>query len=283
VTTGHIAHPQQRGNHTMKMKHKSFPLRIEVKEDGDTRTVEGWASTFGNKDSYDDIVVRGAFVDSINERLPKMLWQHDSAQPCGVWTAAQETDKGLYVKGELLDTTLGNDIYKMLKAGAITDMSIGYSVKEATYDQPTGVRTLKKIDLWEVSLVTFPANDQANITIVKSAMEDIDAAADMLDQVVGMCDAYASGEMQPTPEMLVTIAQMLLQAQGLLEEPEGDDEDKGKSKPSPKILERILREAGLSRNDARGVVSKGYTAIATPREAGGQELTKLCELFNQMK
>ena len=266
----------------MRMKHKSFPLRIEVKGDDAARTVEGWASTFGNKDHHDDIVMPGAFADSIKERMPKMLWQHDSGQPVGVWTAAAETDQGLYVKGELLDTTLGNDVYKMLKAGAITDMSIGYGTKEAAYDQATGVRRLKKLDLWEVSLVTFPANDRASVTMVKAAMDEIDAAADLLDQACGICEAYGSGDMQPTAETLATVAQIVRQAQSLMEEPDEDEEDEGKSKNlGPKAIERILREAGMSRGNARGVLAKGYTAIAIPREAGQQELNELTPMFKE--
>ena len=263
----------------MKLQHKSFPLTIELKDD-EARTIEGWASTFGNKDSYDDIIVPGAFAETIKSRMPKMLWQHDSQQVIGVWESATETAQGLYVKGHILDTTLGADAYKLAKAGAIDSMSIGYSVKEATYDQPTGVRTLKKIDLWEVSLVTFPANEKAQITMVKAAMEEIDAASDLLDQACGVCDAYAGGDMEPTIEAMATVAQLVRQAQGLLEEP--DEGDEGKSKFTPKTVERILREAGMSRSDARGVLAKGYMAIATPREAGEQELTKLCNLFNQI-
>lgn len=266
----------------MSMKHKSFHLS-ELKTDDESRTVEGWASTFGNKDSYDDIVMPGAFAESIRARMPKMLWQHDSDRPVGVWTAAAETVQGLYVKGTLLDTTLGADVYKMLKAGAITDMSIGYATKEATYDQATGVRMLKKLDLWEVSLVTFPANDRANITMVKAAMEDIDAAADLLDRVTGMCDAYAAGDMQPTAEAMATVAQLVRQAQAMLEEPDGDEGEKAAKAFTPKSIERILREAGMSRGDARGVLAKGYTAIAAPCEAGGQEHERFIKFINSLK
>ena len=265
----------------MKLQHKQFAIH-DLKMDDESRTVEGWASTFGNKDSGDDIIVAGAFADSIRVRKPKMLWQHDSHQVIGVWESAVETDQGLYVKGTILDTTLGNDAYKLAKAGAIDSMSIGYAVKDSSYDQKTGVRTLKKLDLWEVSLVTFPMNDRATITRVKAAMDDIDAATDLLDQATGICDAYAGGDMEPTPETMATVAQLVRQAQGLLEEPEGDDGE-GKSKPTPKILERILREAGMSRSDARGVLAKGYTAIATPREAGGHELTTLFHHLNTLE
>ena len=96
-----------------------------------------------------------------------MLWQHNTTQPVGVWESATETPQGLYVKGRILDTTLGNDVYKLLQAGAIDTMSIGYTVNDSSTDYQAGVRQLKEVDLWEVSLVTFPANDQAKITAVR--------------------------------------------------------------------------------------------------------------------
>ena len=266
----------------MNLKHKQFAIH-DFKMDADSRSVEGWASTFGNKDHGDDIIVPGAFADSIKARKPKMLWQHDSKHVIGVWDSATETDQGLYVKGRIIDTALGEDAYKLAMAGAIDSMSIGYAVKDSAYDQKTGVRTLKKLDLWEVSLVTFPMNDRAQITMVKAAMEDIDAASELLDQACGMCDAYAGGDMEPTGEAMATIAQLVRQAQSLLEEPEGDEGDEGKSKFTPKNIERILREAGMSRGDARGVLAKGYTAIAAPREAGGQEHERFVNFINSLK
>ncbi len=267
----------------MKMKHKQFVIH-DLKMDDESRTVEGWASTFGNKDHGDDIIAAGAFSESIKARKPKMLWQHDSSQIIGVWDSASETDQGLYVKGRILDTSLGNDAYTLAKAGAIDSMSIGYAVKDSSYDQKTGVRTLKKLDLWEVSLVTFPMNDKATITMVKAAMEDIDEASDLLDQVTGMCDAYAAGEMQPTAAAMATVAQLVRQAQSLLEDPDGDEEGEGKAREfTPKSIERILREAGMSRGNARGVIAKGFTAIAAPREAGGQEHDAFVKFINTLK
>src|SRR5262249_32836940 len=108
------------------MEVKQFAL--ELKADAETRTIEGWASTFGNKDSDDDIIVPGAFADSIKVRTPKMLWQHRSDQVIGIWDEAKETQQGLYVKGHILDTTLGSDAYTLAKAGAIDSMSIGFSI-----------------------------------------------------------------------------------------------------------------------------------------------------------
>lgn len=266
---------------------KTFALKVEVKENPDDpadRTIEGWASTFGNTDSDNDVVMPGAFAGSIRGRNPKMLWQHDSKQPVGVWDAVKETPQGLYVKGRILDTTLGNDVYKLAKAGAIDSMSIGYSPTDWSMDYASGTRSLKSVDLWEVSLVTFPANEQAKVTMVKGAksvMDDIGDAVTFLEQAMSLCDAY--GEMQPTPELMATLHDLIDQAQDILTEdrvPDGDDD--ASLAASPKHLERHLREAGLTRAEARGLLAKGYTAIAPRREAVGGA-AEIATLFNQFR
>jgi HK97 family phage prohead protease len=149
------------------MEHKAF--NIELKFDEQTGSVEGYASTFGNEDSYSDIVVPGAFKNSISGRMPKMLWQHFPNQPIGVWEAVKEDSKGLYVRGRFADTQLGRDARELAKIGAIDSMSIGFATKRERYDQEKRVRYLEEVELWEVSLVTFPANDQARIVNVKRA------------------------------------------------------------------------------------------------------------------
>ena len=152
------------------MQHKSFLIE-ELKLNEESRTIEGYGSVFNNVDSYGDIVLPGAFVKSITKRKPAMLWQHNSSQPIGVWDELEETSKGLRVKGRILDTTLGEDAYKLLKAGAVTGLSIGYSTKKYEIDQGKNVRKLMELDLYEISPVTFPANEKATITRVKSAHE----------------------------------------------------------------------------------------------------------------
>ncbi len=151
----------------MELKRLSFSLTDVKAEDG-TRTIEGFASVFNNVDSYSDIVVPGAFTKTIKGRKPVMLWQHDSDEPIGVWDEVEEQKKGLYVKGRILETSMGNDAYTLVKAGAITGMSIGYAAKKWEIDADKGVRKLTEVDLYEVSLVTFPANEKAQITRVKS-------------------------------------------------------------------------------------------------------------------
>lgn len=150
---------------------RSFALSIKAAEDG---TVEGYGSVFGVRDSYDDVIAKGAFAGSIAEHksagtMPAMLWQHDADKPIGVWTEMSEDANGLRVKGRLaLDTTLGKEAHALLKMGALNGLSIGFMSKQWAYDRETEVRTLTEIDLWEVSLVTFPANEKARVTNVKS-------------------------------------------------------------------------------------------------------------------
>ncbi len=263
----------------MNIKHKHFAIR-DFKTDDEARTVEGWASTFGNKDQGADIILPGAFTKSLATRNPKMLWQHNSDELIGVWDAAKETDRGLYVKGRFADTPRGNEAYTLAKMGALDSMSIGYSTLDYEYDPKTGTRTLKELELWEVSLVTFPMNEMATITNVKAAAEDVDAACDMLEQAAGMCDAYAAEGMTPTAETMATVCQMLRGAMGLLSD-EGTDEDtgEGKSKPATeRDLEKHLRDAGYSRTEAKKIVSEGYKALSKRRDGGADEPTLLREL-----
>ncbi len=249
------------------MEVKDFTF--ELKAAGDERTIEGMGSVFHHVDNGNDIVMPGAFAKTLKARSPAMLWQHKSDQVIGVWDEVRETDQGLYVKGRILETALGNDAYTLAKAGALKGMSIGYGTKDASIDKKTGVRQLKELDLWEVSLVTFPMNERAGITRVKSAEGGIEEAADLIEQAIALCEAESK------------TSALLRSALTRLEAPDGDERDG--EKLSPKSIERILREAGMSRSDARGVLAKGYTAIATPREAGGQEHEKLIHLLNQFK
>ena len=143
---------------------------LEVKQDGETNVIEGYASVFGNEDHVGDVVERGAFIKSIAERMPKMLWQHKMDKPIGVYTEIREDDRGLYVKGKLANTPLGNEVAELARMGAIDSMSIGYSIPQggAEFDRQNDIRLLKQVDLFEISLVTFPANEQAKIISAKN-------------------------------------------------------------------------------------------------------------------
>lgn len=150
---------------------KAFGFEFECKESDGAMTIEGYGSTFGNTDAGGDIVLRGAFAKSLLNRKPKMLWQHDTRKVPGVWSEAQEDTKGLYLRGNFVKTQLGLEAYELSLAGAIDTMSIGYSVTEFEYDAKT--RFIKEVDLFEVSLVTFPMNEQAKIVAVKSLPQTV--------------------------------------------------------------------------------------------------------------
>jgi len=161
----------------MTIEHKSFSLELKV--DAGTRRISGYGAIFGNKDSYNDVIIKGAFAQTLGKRKIKMLYQHSDKMLLGIWDIAREDDKGLYVEGTLAKTALGDEVYELANMGALDSMSIGYSVDECEYDKD-GVRVLRSIDLWEVSLVTFPANEKAVVTGVKSAPKTIREFEDFL-------------------------------------------------------------------------------------------------------
>jgi len=137
--------------------------------------IEGYGSVFSNEDYYGDIVAPGAFTQSLMDwkqrgRLPNMLWQHDPGVPIGVWKEMRQDDIGLYCVGQLLlKVQAGQEAYEYALAGAVDGLSIGFETIERTWNSETETRTLTIIDLWEVSMATFPANDLARIDGVKAA------------------------------------------------------------------------------------------------------------------
>lgn len=159
---------------------KDSGLGLDVKAVGDDGVVEGYASAFGVVDSYNEVVEPGAFTASLVDsrrkgKSIKMLWQHDSHQPIGVWDDLAEDSKGLWVKGRILKdaSKLAAEAYGLLKGGALDELSIGYrTVQTEPHDDKQGVLKLLKLDLREVSLVTFGALGRAaRITDVKSILE----------------------------------------------------------------------------------------------------------------
>lgn len=160
------------------MEHKK--VSFEVKSVSETGTFEGYGSVYDVVDQGDDIVTKGAFTESLQGlqqkgRLPALLWQHDASQPIGIYTKMIEDENGLYVEGQLaLKTQKGAEAYELMKMGAISGLSIGFMTKDDSYDAKSGIRTINKGDLWEVSVVTFPMNDKARIDAVKSIDEVID-------------------------------------------------------------------------------------------------------------
>lgn len=158
-----------------KFKTKAVSFEpTEVKEDG---TFGGYCSVFDNTDSYGDVVKKGAFIDSINAwsakgKMPPILWQHDRGDVIGVWTKLFEDEHGLYGEGRLLvdDVAKAREAHALLKYGAIDGLSIGYSLNKWSFNEDEDVLELLAVDLKEISVVTFPANDDSRIDSVKSIL-----------------------------------------------------------------------------------------------------------------
>ena len=149
--------------------------------------VSGYASLFGRADQGGDIVAKGAFAAALaSGRGVKMLWQHDPARPIGVWQEVAEDASGLHVRGRLLtEIATGREAAALIGAGAIDGLSIGYRTKRAERDE-AGRRVLTEIELWEVSLVTFPMLAEARI----GAKAEADAApAAMREMAAALRDA----------------------------------------------------------------------------------------------
>jgi hypothetical protein len=210
-----------------------LPIKFELKTLEDSGVFQGYANVFNVLDHDMDVVEKGAFSDTLAQHAakntkPKMLWQHDYKQIIGVWESMKEDDHGLHVTGRLaINTTLGKDAYELLKMGAIDSMSIGYMVPDKGATFKDGVRIIKQLDLWEVSIVTFPANDSAVVNNVKRQVEN--------------------GEI-----------------------------------PAPAVFERILRDVGLSANQAKAFMAKGYKGV-DPREADLELLESIKTLSEKFK
>ncbi|MFQ1017467.1 HK97 family phage prohead protease [Gilliamella sp. Occ3-1] len=213
---------------------KRLDIPFEIKSISDTGAFTGYGSVFGVKDSYSDIVIKGAFANSLNKwkekgRLPALLWQHKMDEPIGYYTKMVEDDNGLYLEGQLLidDDPLAKRAHAHMKAKSLSGLSIGYILNDYDYDKEKSAFILKDIDLWEVSVVTFPANDEARIDNVKSIFE--------------------SGDIPP-----------------------------------PKEIERVLRDVGLSRTQAKAFMSEGYSSLKQRDVSNSEEnaLKILKSIFN---
>jgi HK97 family phage prohead protease len=152
------------------LESKLLPLQPErIGRDG---LFEGYASLFRVPDLGRDVVEPGAFRDSLLRRGPggvKMLWQHDPAEPIGRWSSLVEDGRGLYVRGRLsLAVARAREIHALMLDGVIDGLSIGFRREKARTEPRTGLRRLERIDLWEVSVVTFPMLPQARIAAVKA-------------------------------------------------------------------------------------------------------------------
>lgn len=166
----------------MNKKHLAFDAEFKAVGDDKSGEFEGYGSVFGVVDSYRDVVVKGAFLESLGSRkMPKLLLHHSTKMPAGIYTEMREDERGLYVKGKLnLEVQSAREMYSLMKMGAIDGLSIGYSTLEEELDRNTGVNLIKKIKLYEVSIVTFAANEEATVLAVKSAPANVRDFEDFL-------------------------------------------------------------------------------------------------------
>lgn len=159
--TGKIAAPDER---------KFVGVTIaDVRADG---TFDGYASLFGKLDLARDVVEPGAFTASLARRGAagvRMLYQHDPAVPIGTWTEIREDARGLFVRGRLaLAAAKAREVRALMREGALDGLSIGFRAVRARTDAKTGIRRIMEVDLWEISVVTFPMLPEARIGAVKA-------------------------------------------------------------------------------------------------------------------
>jgi HK97 family phage prohead protease len=156
-----------------RLAHFSAPARLAELNDDE---FEGYASLFNVPDGAGDIVAPGAFAASLRKRPPervRMLYQHFAHEPLGVWEAIREDASGLYVKGRLvLDVVRAREVKALLREGALNGLSIGFRTVRATRDAKSGLRTLREIELWEISVVTFPLLAGSKVTAIGSAFAE---------------------------------------------------------------------------------------------------------------
>ena len=156
------------------MNQHYLTVPLQLKSNLETRELEGHGSIFGNVDLGDDIVVRGAFRQTLANAaksgdMPGMYWMHDPLRPIGAWSEMREDDVGLYVKGQIADTALGNEVRELMRIGAVRKLSIGYKATDVDYDSK-GHRLLKSVNLRDVSPVSIAMNPLAKISSFKSQL-----------------------------------------------------------------------------------------------------------------
>jgi uncharacterized protein len=154
------------------LSRRSLALALDMKSIEDDGVFEGYASLFNREDLGHDVIAPGAFRDSLLQRGAariKMLFQHDPAEPIGVWDEVREDARGLYVRGRLITAVAkAREVLALMRAGALDGLSIGFKAEKGRRNAATGVRRLEKVDLWEISVVTFPMLPGARVESVKA-------------------------------------------------------------------------------------------------------------------
>lgn len=161
---------------SLRASSEAAAARLRLREN----MFEGYASLFGKPDMSGDVVASGAFRVALRKRdlrNVRMLFQHDPVRPVGVWHEIREDDHGLFVRGQLLpEVQQARELVALLRAGALEGLSIGFKTKRARHDRVTGRRHLLEVDLWEISLVTFPMLPEARVHALKMCGRPVSVA-----------------------------------------------------------------------------------------------------------
>ncbi len=173
------------------------PLNPDLKSDLKSREVRGYASIFNLRDLAGDVVLPGAFAESIGRNFRSLvaagkpprvhfLYQHDHGRPVGTITELREDNKGLYFTARIARTQLGDELLELVYNGTIDGLSIGYRILEEDYDSVRRARLLRKVDLLEISAVTFPANEECRLKgeLLLKSVAGIDSIANVFEQAV---------------------------------------------------------------------------------------------------
>jgi HK97 family phage prohead protease len=252
---------------------------FELKQITETGTFSGYGSVFGVEDSYQDIVMPGAFAKSLRSRKPAMLWQHNSDQPIGVYETAREDQKGLYLEGKLvLEVQAAKEAHALMKAGAMDGLSIGFRTIAYEYDEKTNIRKLTEIELWEVSPVTFPALDVARINDVKAMTHsDVAGLAAGMGKLHGTCKTCVESGNQS--EMMSGLDSLISLVGG------ADGQASAGFHITERTLEAALRDAGLTRVEAKKVLAKakGLEALRDAAPSQRDAAEPLGELLSMVR
>ena len=242
------------------IRYRSGPFKLKS-VDRAKSTFDGYASVFGNVDSYDDVVERGAFTKTLVEfgKRVKVLWQHDPMCPIGRPSEMEEDDKGLHVVAKISETTLGKDAMVLLEDGTIDELSIGYTPIKWTYDKESGLTRLHEVKLWEFSLVTWAANDLAvvqGVKTVEDAMRVLHERRDVCKKIASSRALSHSTRSEATAAR-DALAEALKQVEALLGTEPARDATPAPAEPPPPETDPGFQSALVTiTNDMRGLSAR---------------------------
>lgn len=189
------------------MQYKTFSINSkDVNYDSESRTISGYAAVFGNKDKAGDILIKGCFSKSIQDRGPEsaandkiiVLWMHDMNEPIGRLTVLYEDDKGLYFEAPIDDVPRGNQAIKQLESGTLNQFSIGYQYvwENCEYDAEKDAFMVKEVKLHEISVVSVGCNGETEYLGLKS-IEDAEKAYEELNaEISEVCSGMSAPKQQ---------------------------------------------------------------------------------------